>query len=101
MGLNLNDAQIEIKLLERNDLFANAEIHFSEGFTIRGFLIQKSKQDSGNWVSPPSFKDRRGKWHPNFFMEDKDEWKKLETKILKEYEQKIGEEQIKVDDIDF
>jgi len=46
------------------------------------------------WLTPPSYRDMGGRYHPIYFMPDKELWEKLEVKIYEEY-YKQKEEQTK------
>ena len=101
--VTLDEIKIIVKLTEgelgQNAMRAMVTLDFGGYFKIKGFRVQASqfKNESGDpiWVTPPSYFSK-GRYHPIFFSENKDWWKKLEQKILDAYqsasmERAIGE----------
>jgi len=92
--LNIDDLKFQIKLLENGNLKAIASIDFGD-FVVKGFRINLSayKNESGEnlWITPPSYKDGGEKYHPIFFIPDKALWKKLEQRLVIEYNKASNE----------
>ena len=89
MTINLDELKITAKIIEGQDLKAIVSINFGD-FIVKGFRIQKSKyknkqEEEGLWVTPPSYRDSGGKYHPIFFSPDKLLWEQIKNKILEEY----------------
>jgi len=86
--LDLDKMTIKIKRIEGKPMKAMVGLEF-EDFVIKGFRISESKfkNEFGEnlWLTPPSYKDNSNEYHPIFFMPNKEEWEKLEKKILDEY----------------
>jgi|SRR3989338_1629430 len=87
MKINTNDIQVKIKFVDQEKLKAIISLDFGD-FTIKGFRVMKSdyKNDNGEelWLTPPAYLGG-GKYHPIFFMPNKERWKELEKKIWEEY----------------
>ncbi len=91
--VTLDEIKIIVKLTEgelgQNAMRAMVTLDFGGFFKIKGFRVQSSqfKNKSGDpiWVTPPAYLSR-GKYHPIFFCESKEWWKKLESKILDAYQ---------------
>jgi len=92
--------EIQIKLREDEKLKAIVTLKFGI-ITIKGFRVQVSdKTESGYWVTPPAIYNLGSKkWHPIFFIEDKETWKKIEEMVLSEMDKKLSED-VSVDDIE-
>lgn len=86
--LDLDKMTIKIKRIEGKPMKAMIGLEF-ENFVIKGFRITESKYKNmfgeDLWLTPPSYKDSNNKYHPMFFMPNKEEWEKLEKKIWEEY----------------
>ncbi|MBU1031960.1 SpoVG family protein [Patescibacteria group bacterium] len=90
--VTLDEIKIIVKLtageLGQNAMRAMITLDFGGVFKIKGFRIQSSKFEGGSgdriWVTPPSY-FAKGGYHPIFFSEDKDWWKRLEAKIIEAY----------------
>jgi DNA-binding cell septation regulator SpoVG len=87
MKINLDEIQVKIKYLDDKKLKAIITLDFGD-FLVKGFRVMESQYDnmSGDklWLTPPTFL-RDGKYHPTFFMPNKDLWVSLEKKIWEEY----------------
>lgn len=94
MKINIEEVLVKIKFLEEKKLKAIIGLNFGD-FAIKGFRAQESQyaNDYGLnlWLTPPSYRDGGGHYHPIFFMEDKELWKKLEKKIWDEYSKQSEE----------
>ena len=88
MNINLDEIQVKIKFVEQKKLKAIITLDFGD-FVIKGFRVMESeyKNESGDnlWLLPPSYKSGFGKYHPMFFMPDKEQWKELEKFLWDEY----------------
>lgn len=89
MKININEIIAKVKFIEDKNLKAIITLNFGD-FTIKGFRVQISQYSNdfglNLWLVPPSYKDNAGRYHPIFFIEDKEIWKKLEQEIWKQYE---------------
>ena len=91
--VTLDEIKIIVKLTEgelgQNAMRAMITVDFGGYFKVKGFRVQASqfKNEAGYpiWVTPPAYFSK-GKYHPIFFSENKDWWKKLEQKILDAYQ---------------
>lgn len=96
-GLNIKDIEVKTKIIENQSLKAIIGLDFGP-FTVKGFRISKSKYvpDSSEaskegelWIVPPSYKDSGGRYHPTFFIPNKELWAELKDHIMKEYEKAV------------
>lgn len=99
MKINIQEIEVKIKITDQQKLKAIAVLNFGD-FVIRGFRLMLSeykdaKGDSLLWVTPPSYQDGGKRYHPMFFVPNKDCWKELENKILNEYDKQAKEFHIK------
>src|SRR3989344_907779 len=98
MKINIEEIELKIKILEDKKTKAIITLDFGD-FVVKGFRITESEfvNVSGDkrWFMPPSYKGGP-KWHPIFFMPDKELWQKLEKKVWKEYKIKNDEHQKKM-----
>lgn len=87
MKLDLREITIKVKVLQDKKLPAIISLDFGE-FVVKGFRIQASTftnyKGDNLWLTPPSYKGGP-KWHPIFFMPDKEKWKELEIRIYEEF----------------
>lgn len=97
MKIKIEEIQLKIKILDDVKTKAILGLDFGD-FVIRGFRIMDSQYKNMNgdelWLTPPSYLGG-GRYHPMFFMPDKELWKVLEKKIWTEYEIKRKEHYIK------
>jgi len=95
MKINIEEIQVKTKFVDQAILKAIISLDFGD-FTVKGFRVMKSpyKNDNGEelWLTPPSYQGAGGKYHPIFFIPDKELWKKLEEKVWKDY--KIQREEL-------
>jgi DNA-binding cell septation regulator SpoVG len=93
MKINLEEISLKIKILEDKKTKAMIAVDFGD-FVVRGFRISESQFDNMNgeklWLTPPSYQGG-GRYHPIFFMPNKEQWQELEKLIWKEYEVKKKE----------
>jgi len=75
-------SDIEIKLIEDEKWKAIVTLRF-EKMVVRGFRIRVSDVSSELWVVPPSlYNQTTKKYHPIFFLEDKEQWAVIKKMIL-------------------
>lgn len=78
---------VKVKFVDQAKLKAIISLDFGD-FTVKGFRVMQSefKNDNGDelWLTPPSYLGGT-RWHPIFFVPDKELWKQLESKIWEEY----------------
>lgn len=88
MILDLEKIQIKVKVIEEKKLKAIISLDFGD-YVVKGFRITDSvyanEQGEMLWLMPPSYRDGGGRYHPIFFMPDKEDWKRLEKRIFDEY----------------
>ncbi len=91
MKINIDEIKVKIKITEEKKLKAIISLDFGD-FLVKGFRAMESdyENDYGDklWLTPPSYRDGGGKYHPIFFIENKELWKKVEEKIWSEYKKK-------------
>lgn len=100
--LVIESIKVNFKFLEYTDLKAIFSLDFGD-FVIRGWRISKSKykkiesendESTDLWIVPPSYQEKGGKYHPMFFIPNKELWEQLEAYILQKYHE-ASEEQMK------
>lgn len=93
MKIKLEEISLKIKILEDKKTKAIIGLDFGD-FVVRGFRVIESQFDNMNgeklWLTPPSYLGG-GRYHPIFFMPDKEQWQELEKIIWKEYKIKQDE----------
>ena len=93
MKLNKDEIVVKIKFTESKKNKAIISLDF-QSFVVKGFRVMESSFPNINgdflWLTPPSYQDSAGRYHPIFFMPDKSQWQELEAKIWEEY----GKQQI-------
>lgn len=86
--------KVKIKFIEEKKLKAILSLDFGS-FIVKGFRIMESEyvncKDEKLWLTPPSYKDSGGRYHPIFFIPNKELWKNLEEKIWDEYSRQRDE----------
>lgn len=94
LNICTKDLEISVKIVENQKLKAIVTIDFKD-LVIKGFRVFDSEHENDHgynlWVTPPSYQSGGGKYHPIFFMEDKELWKQVEKKICQEYEKASDE----------
>lgn len=87
MKININEISLKIKILDDKKTKAIITLDFGD-FIVKGFRIQESQfqnyKNDNIWLTPPSYPGS-GRYHPIFFMPNKELWKELEIKILEDY----------------
>ena len=103
MTINKDQIKVKIKFIEAQKLKAIIGLNFDD-FVIKGFRVSESEfeNDRGEklWLTPPSYRDSGGRYHPIFFMPNKELWKELENLIWDEYEIQSEEHHNKRFDLD-
>ena len=88
MIFELDKIGIKVKVIEEKKLKAIISLDFGD-VSIKGFRISESEyaneQGDKLWLVPPSYRDGGGRYHPMFYMPDKNLWKCLEKKVFEEY----------------
>ncbi|MDD3284208.1 MAG: hypothetical protein PHZ07_01295 [Patescibacteria group bacterium] len=100
--INVNDVEVIIKIKDEGKLKATAILRY-KNINIKGFRIMDSEYDNvfGDkiWIQPPSY--FAGRYQPMFFLEPKEEWKKMEEAIIiqfKKSQQEYYKKKFKVQD---
>ena len=103
MTINKDQIKVKIKFIEAQKLKASIGLNFDD-FVIKGFRVSESEfeNDRGEklWLTPPSYRDSGGRYHPIFFMPNKELWKELESFIWDEYKTQSEEHYKKRFDLD-
>ena len=93
MKINLEEITVKAKIIEGQKLKAIIGLDFGD-FVVRGFRILESEFDNLRgekmWLTPPSYQGG-GRYHPIFYIPDKELWQKLEEKIWDEYKRQLDE----------
>ena len=80
----LKEVKFEIKLMKGDKKTKAIVVLILGPIKLKGFRIMSNGEGS-LWVNPPCILGG-GKYHPIFFIEDKDLWHALQAKIIKEYQ---------------
>ena len=93
MKINLDEITVKAKIIENQKLKAIIGLDFGE-FVVKGFRIMESEFENLRgekmWLTPPSYRGV-GRYHPIFYIPDKELWQKLEMKIWEEYDKQVKE----------
>lgn len=93
MKLKIDEIIVKVKIVDEGKLKAIISLEFGD-FLVKGFRIRSSEftdtRGDKLWLMPPSYQGGF-KWHPIFFVPDKELWAKLENKIMSEYKNKSQE----------
>lgn len=88
LDIKIDDLKFCFKIVEMDKLKAIVSIDFGD-FKIKGFRVNTSDYENERgekiWITPPSYRDGGGRYHPIFFTSNKELWKKIESKLLDEY----------------
>lgn len=88
MTINKDEIRVKIKFIEAQKLKAILSLNFGD-FSVKGFRVTESDYPNMRgdklWLTPPSYRDSGGRYHPIFFMPNKELWKELESIIWDEY----------------
>ncbi|MBM2820828.1 MAG: hypothetical protein HW405_588 [Candidatus Berkelbacteria bacterium] len=83
-------SDIEIKLIEDEKWKAIVALRFGK-MVIRGFRIRVSEVSNELWVVPPSIQNQKTrKYHPIFFLEDKEQWNQIQQMILDKFDEALS-----------
>lgn len=83
MTINIDNIEVDVVHFDESSSFAICNLDFGD-FVINGFRVQKSKfSDKGDkWVVPPSYQDRRGKFHRIVFFHNDKLWSELQERVM-------------------
>jgi len=88
MRINLDEIGIKVKVVENLKLKAIIGLDFGD-FVVKGFRVMTSDFPNPRgdklWLTPPSYQSSGGRYHPIFFMPDKQGWEALQAKIWEAY----------------
>lgn len=73
-----------------DNVCARADVFFDD-FMLKGFKVIRDKETLKEYVTPPSYLSKMG-WRPLFRTVDPQDWKLIETSIIKEYSDHIIKE---------
>ena len=103
MKMNKDEIKVKIKFIEEKKLKAIISLNFGD-FVVKGFRIAESDYDNDRgdklWLTPPSYRDSGGRYHPIFYIPNKELWKELEGKVWDEYKLQSEEHYKKRFDLD-
>lgn len=89
MKINKDEITVKVKFTEAKKIKAIITLDF-KSFVIKGFRVMESQYENVKgdklWLTPPSYADSGGRYHPIFFLPDKELWREIEMKIWDEYE---------------
>jgi len=89
VGIKVDDLKFYFKIVEMDKLKAIVSIDFGD-FKIKGFRVNASDYENERgeklWITPPSYPDGSRRYHPIFYIPNKELWKKVESKLLDEYQ---------------
>ena len=78
---------IRVKILDDKRTHAIITLDFGD-FVVKGFRVQQSQftnfKGDNLWVTPPSYQSG-GRYHPMFFVPEKEKWAALEQLIWKAF----------------
>ena len=87
MNINIEEIIVRVKIIDQKKLKAIISLDFGD-FIVKGFRVMDSEYENPKgdklWLTPPSYVGM-GKYHPIFYMPNKDLWKHLEVKVWGEY----------------
>ncbi|KKR24018.1 MAG: hypothetical protein UT53_C0001G0007 [Candidatus Yanofskybacteria bacterium GW2011_GWD2_39_48] len=93
MNIDLEKIEVKVKVIEEKKLKAIISLVIGD-IIIKGFRVSESKffNEMGDmlWLTPPSYMGG-GRYHPIFYMPDKELWKQLEKRIWDEYYRQLKE----------
>jgi DNA-binding cell septation regulator SpoVG len=93
MKIKIEEITLKFKILDDKKTKAIISLGFDD-FSVKGFRITESQFPNMNgdnlWFMPPSYPGG-GRYHPIFFMPDKELWKELEKRVWEEYKIKNKE----------
>jgi len=93
MKIKIDEIKMKIKILDDKKTKAIIGLDFGE-FVVRGFRVMESQFENAQgdklWLTPPSYLGG-GRYHPIFFMPNKELWQELEGRIWSEYKLKRDE----------
>lgn len=95
MKIKIDEIKIKFRILDQQKLKAIFKLDLGD-FVVTGFRIQESEHENSRgqklWITPPSYQDRSvGRFHPIFYIPNKELWGKLEEYIWDEYERQSDE----------
>jgi len=87
MKIELDKIGVKIKILDDKKTKAIIGLDFGD-FVVKGFRVQESQYENYKgdllWLTPPSYQGG-GRYHPMFYIPNKELWKDMEVKIWGEY----------------
>ena len=88
LKIKVEDIEINVKIIESQKLKAIVGLDFGD-FKIKGFRVNISDYENARgeklWVTPPSYRDGNGRYHPIFYAPNKELWELIQFRILDEY----------------
>ena len=70
---------------QSGQVIARADVHF-DGFVLKGFKVIKDPSGK-EYITPPSYESSKG-WRKLFITDSKDEWQKIQARILNDFNEK-------------
>ena len=79
----IDNLKVLVKVTNSEEMAAMITLDFG-WFKVKGFRVRRSvypnRRGESLWLTPPSYQAGSG-YHPIFFVENKENWEKLEDKI--------------------
>ena len=89
-NIDINELKIELTMRKSGKCKATITLRY-KNMEIKGFRITDSNFENSRgqnlWFQVPSYKTGAG-WRPMFWLDDPEEWKKVEEKVWDIYEEK-------------
>ena len=83
----------KFKIVDQDKMKAIVSLDFDgmiiKGFRVMTFKTAETKEPTINLL-PPSYRDGNSRYHPIFYLTDKDEWEWIEAKVLEEYKKECA-----------
>lgn len=89
MKINIDNIEVKIRILDKGETLAQAELIVFDVIEIKGWRVSNSKTINEKlsaqiWIQPPTY--RRGfEYKPIAFINDKNLYEQLEKKIYEKY----------------
>ena len=90
MTINTSDIEIKIKLLKSEATLAQVTIILFGVWEEKGWRVSRSKIEDQSfhdyvWIQPPSYRSGSGKWQGLIFINDRQLYQEVYTKIYDAY----------------
>jgi hypothetical protein len=104
MTINTSDIEIKIKLLKSEATLAQVTVILFGVWVEKGWRVSRSKNENliyhdYVWVQPPCLKTMYGKWQEIVYIDDRQLYEEVHSKILDAYYREKNKENI-VDEVE-